>query len=196
MFNLFDFQDEDLSFLINETGQSVTVNGISDKVLITNKSIGEFEERYIHSPELINRGSLIEWNANKYLVTSEALEKRGGKYKVIMRNCNGEIEVKNYESVLIGYGSQTGKPIYEDRYVDSTYVNGIVDKKTIGGTSDQAINVLENEFILRIQDNDYNREKFVLNFEFLLYGEKYKIINVNYYLRGILEINIEFVSSE
>jgi len=191
MFNLFDFQDEDLSFLINETGQSVIVNGIADKVLITNKSIGEFEERYIHSPELISRGSLVEWNANKYLVTSEALEKRGGKYKVIMRNCNGDIEIPRVEQVLIGTDPYTGRPVYEEQVVGTDYISAIVDKKTLSVSTNEAINTIDNQFIIKVQDNETNREKFVLNSEFTMYGETWTVMNLNYSKVGILEVNIK-----
>lgn len=190
MFNLFDFQDEDLSFLINETGQSVIVNGIADKVLITNKSIGEFEERYIHSPELISRGSLVEWNANKYLVTSEALEKRGGKYKVVMRNCNGDIEFPKVEQVLIGTDPYTGKPVYKEQVTGIEHVYAIVDKRSLTVTTDQAVNIVDNRFVIKIQDNEFNREKFDIGAEFTMYSDTWKVSNVNYNKSGLLEVHI------
>jgi hypothetical protein len=194
MFNLFDFQDEDLSFLINETGQSVTVNGIPDKVLITNKSIGEFEQRYIHSPDIINRGSLVEWNANKYLVISEALEKRGGKYKVIMRNCNGEIDFDKVEEVLIGY-DELGRPVYEERVTGTERVYGIVDKRSLTITSDAAVNLIDGDFTLTVQDNEFNREKFQLDTQFEMYGENYRVSNFNYTKKGVIEYYIKYYAS-
>ncbi|WEZ10171.1 hypothetical protein P5663_10185 [Priestia flexa] len=190
MLNLFDFNNEDLSFLIDQVGKSVKVNNVEKVILITGKSIGEFEERYIHSTEMIKRGAMIEWNNNKYLVTSETLEKRGGKYKAVIRSCNAQIEFEKYNKVFIGNDPRTGQPIYKDEYIGTEYVNAIVDKKSLSIATGEAINTVDNEFILKVQDNSINRTNFALNATFKMYNQTWKVDNHDYTKKGILEVSI------
>ncbi|MGV3266190.1 hypothetical protein [Cytobacillus pseudoceanisediminis] len=148
--------------ILDTAGQTVLINDKERVIVVTNPPLNEYEERNIHSLENVSQGDLVKIDNEKYLVITESITQRGGKYKVRIRHCNHDIEIKNYKKELIGH-SEFGEPIYEEIYVDSTYIPSIIDNKSFSIDSSAAIRVPENQIISILQDNTYNREKFQLN---------------------------------
>lgn len=186
---MFSPNTADLDYLFDSASQSVTVNDTERKGIITNPAISEFDQKYIHTLEQVLQGDMIALEGEKYLVINESISKRGGKYKAIMRHCNVVVEIKNYTKQLVGH-TDFGEPVYEDVYVDSTYIPSIIDNKSFSIDSSSAIRVPDNQIIVVIQDNSYNREKFMVNSTFTFEGS-YKILFRDFTKKGLMILTCE-----
>ncbi|MFE4525633.1 hypothetical protein ACFRCQ_26590 [Cytobacillus firmus] len=186
---MFQANSADLEFLFNEAGQTVLINDVTTNVVITNPAISEYEERYIHSIEKVLQGDIVTLDNEKYLVITESISKRTGKYKALMRHCNLMIEIKNYEKVKIGE-TEFGVPVYEYVYTYSDYIPSIIDNKSFSIESSAAIRVPDNQIIVVVQDNELNREKFKVNNTFTFEGS-YKVIHRDFTKKGLMILTCE-----
>ncbi|GGF86397.1 Ig-like domain-containing protein [Paenibacillus aceti] len=97
MINLFDIDNEsNFQFMLDNVGRSVTVNNSPTpiKATITNTSTNlntDYDDRKISTIETLQRGDLIDYNGNKYMVISEVNDKRYGHYKGLIRPLPHEI---------------------------------------------------------------------------------------------------------
>ncbi|MED4374322.1 hypothetical protein P9274_01060 [Schinkia azotoformans] len=184
MFNLFETVTDDINYLIESAGVDVTVNGISRKAIITNNPIGEFEDKNIHSTQLIKRGDVINYIDSNYLIISESVTQRNGKYKALMRHCNTKIEIIVIELIDTGEVDYRGAPIYEE--VETTIpVPAIVDSRTFSVDTNQAINLVNNQITVTVQDNEQTRG-IAINDTFIVNGKNRKLVNVDYTKNGLL----------
>ncbi|WP_210367419.1 hypothetical protein [Bacillus sp. REN3] len=186
---MFQANSADLEYLFESAGQKILVNDVERISVITNPALSEFDQKYIHTLEQVLQGDMVTLEGERYLVITESISKRGGKYKALMRHCNVVVEIKNYTKQLIGH-TDFGEPVYEDVYVDSTYIPSIIDNKSFSIDSSSAIRVPENQIVVVIQDNSYNREKFMVNDTFSFEGN-YKVLNRDFTKKGLLILTCE-----
>ncbi|MBA9088039.1 hypothetical protein FHR92_004533 [Fontibacillus solani] len=103
MINLFNVDDDsNFKHMLESVGRSITVNRnpTETKAIITNTSLNtEYDDRKISSLEPLNRGDMIEYNGNRYMLISEVNDKRYSHYKGIMRHLTHEI-VFNHKCVF------------------------------------------------------------------------------------------------
>ncbi|MFV2049641.1 Ig domain-containing protein [Bacillus sp. UMB0899] len=193
MFNPFETNTNDVQFLLDNAGKDILINGETKKALITNPSISEAEERYIHTLLSVSRGDLIELEGDNYLVITESVNKRNSKFKALIRHCNYEIEVAGETTrVIVGY-NQFGEPIYEDIVGKPSYVPSIVDKNSFSVSEPSAIRLPDNQISVIVQGNDTNNEKFTVNFQFTVMGSEWKVINRDFTKNGLLILICESV---
>lgn len=186
MFNLFETNTNDVQFLLDNAGKDVLINGETKKALITNPSISEAEERYIHTLLSVSRGDLIELEGENYIVITESITKRHSKYKALIRHCNYEIEVPGETTrVIVGY-NQFGEPIWEDIVGEPSYIPSIVDNKSFSVDTGNAINFPENQINVIVQDNEDNNAKFNVNFAFSVMGTNWTVVNRDLTKKGLL----------
>lgn len=189
MFNLFETEsiNNDIKNLIESAGRNVLINNVARKVLIstnTNLKISEFEDRYIHSTHSIQRGDLIQYNNENYLIISESATRRNEKYKALMRHCNTNIEIIVVELIDTGEKDYRGAPIYNE--VETTItVPSIVDSKTFSVDSGNAINLVNNQITVTVQDNEQTRG-IAINDTFIVNGQNRKLVNIDYSKNGLL----------
>ncbi|MCC3645843.1 hypothetical protein JGK52_03975 [Cytobacillus oceanisediminis] len=189
---MFQANSADLEFLFNEAGQKVLINDVESIALLTNANfLNENDERYIHTLDKIKLGDMITYQNEKYLVITEIINKKYGKFKAIIRHCNHYILVAGeIEQVLIGHDPMTGRPIYEDRQGDPHPVPSIIDNKSfsVGGTTQ--FQVPDNQIIVVLQDNELNRDKLQVNNTFTFEGV-YKVIHTDFTKKGLMILTCE-----
>lgn len=186
---MFEVNTEDMQFLFDSAGQTVLINDIEKNVIITNPTISEYDQKYIHSNEPILQGDLITLNDEKYLIITEALNKRGTKYKTLMRHCNNIITVEGETTQeLVGY-DDFGTPVYKTVVLNYIDVPTIIDNKNFS-IDGQQVRVAINQIIIAVQDNEVNRDKFSVNNTITFEG-KYKIVNRDFTKKGLMILTCE-----
>jgi hypothetical protein len=189
---MFQPKQSDLQFLFDSAGETILINDVEQRGIISNPPISEYEQRYLHTLERLNRGDIINYSNEKYLTISESVSKRGGKYKALIRHCNGIIEIPGETTrELIGYDSY-GRPVYKDVVGEPIPLPSIVDNKSFSIQGDQ-LQVANNQIIVLIQDNEVTREKIVVNYEFPFEGN-YKVVHRDFTKSGLIIITAEKVT--
>lgn len=188
---MFQTNQSDLQFIFDSAGKTILINDVEQRGIISNPPISEYEQRYLHTLERLNRGDIIDYSNEKYLTISESISKRGGKYKALIRHCNGVIEVEGETTKeLIGH-DEFGRPIYKDVAGEPIQVSSIVDNKSFSIQGDQ-LQVANNQIIVIVQDNEINKGKFVVNYEFAFEGN-YKVVHIDFTKSGLIIITAEKV---
>lgn len=207
---------DDMQSIFDSIGQEVLINDIAANVVITNPTISEFEQRYIHSMEKVSRGSIIDLEGNKYLSITESLIKRGGKFKTLIRHCNYTLKIQtNPLREFIGNDPNTGQPVYRtveeplldengevmlDQwgdeiwvvvYEDTFYVPAIVDNKNFS-IEEGAVRLPHNEMEIIIQDTEHNTVTFELNFEFTVMDKTFTVVNQDKSKNGMIIITCQW----
>ncbi|OMP66891.1 hypothetical protein [Domibacillus epiphyticus] len=192
----------DTTFLFEGLSDTIQVNGIDQRAIITNPPLSENEERHLHTEFLVSQGDLIIYEQGSYLSLTETNIKRHCKYKTLIRHCNFMIEVAG-ETITRQKLDASGNPMYDEdgRPVMETvigepiFIPAIIDNKKSSIDDGTQLRVLDNEIYVTVQDNEVNREKFILNAEISPTGDTYKINNVNNTKRGLLILTAERVAS-
>lgn len=99
MFNLFDRDSTtDFEFLLNQIGSDVVINqaAMPVRAVITNTNLEQiYDDKKIATMLPLQRGDIVVYNGNKYMIISEANEKRYNKFKGIMRRLSHQIVVNS-----------------------------------------------------------------------------------------------------
>jgi hypothetical protein len=191
--NPFEIDSSDIQFLFDSAGQIVKINDVERIALITNAKIGDFEDKYIHTLQPIQRGNLIVYNGENYLIISDTVTQRYGKYKALMRHCNYTIVVEGQEVCEIVGWNDFGEPIEECHTTESINVPAIIDKYTFKIDDFAPIRVADNQIIVTVQDNETNKSKFTVNSTFQVMRENWKVLNVDLTKKGLLILTCENV---
>lgn len=186
--NPFAIDNSDFQFLLDTVGETVKINDVEQKAIITNAKIGDYENKYIYTLSNIQRGNLILHNEKNYLIVSDVTE---GKYKkALMRKCTHTIRVmiKEGEQILIGT-TPWGEEIYET--VDPIYDDFpcIVEQEKITIDGGQ-IKTSDSEIFVTLQNNEFTR-KIKLNDVYEVAGGRYKVTHINYTKSGLLILKCE-----
>jgi hypothetical protein len=191
--NLFESNNEDIQYIVDNFGHEVSVNNSSVKAIITNNVVSEYEDKYISSTQSIKRGDLVKDGTVNYLVITESVTKRYSKYKAIMRHCNYTVDVPGEEVCVVVGQNDFGEDIIE---CTSTPVPTplIVDNKSFS-IEKGAINLPNNQILVTMQDNATNKGEMTVNKTFSLMGSTWKVLNVDLTKNGLLLLTCEFVST-
>ncbi|MFJ3386766.1 hypothetical protein [Lysinibacillus sp. NPDC086135] len=172
-------------------------NPFSINAVITNATFSPNSAYHIHSLSLFHCGDYTKINQdsdNIYMVTSDVLELRGGKFKATLEYCNYSIPRYEIEQVLIGY-DKLGRPIYEEREVLKGYIPSILKYKDFSISSNEAVNLNQPIYEITVRDNEASKEYFGLNEDtyakVIVYDVSYRIINVDYSKQGLIRIRLE-----
>lgn len=201
LFNVFNDSATDLEYLLQQAGKDVYIDDVKRKALISNLKMNvmvDTEDRYISTIDSIERGNLVRLDNRNFIIITETVIKRYEKYKGIMRHCNYLVNIiveGEEECVFIG-NDHLGRPVYEctTGETEQLPVPCIVDNKSFSIDRNSAINLATNEITLVVQDNSFNKEKFIVNFNFPLMGANWKIINVDLTKNGLLVLTCEKVA--
>ncbi|MGA4718984.1 Ig domain-containing protein [Fictibacillus nanhaiensis] len=191
MFNIFESNNEDITYIVDNFGHEVSINNKTVKAIITNNVVSEYEDRYISSTLSIKRGDIVKDSTVNYLVITESVSKRYSKYKAIMRHCNYTLDVPKEVCELIGRDS-SGRPVYDcTNQLIPTPV--IVDNKSFS-IMEGAIRLPNNQILVTMQDNEANKTEMVTNKEFELMDSTWVVLNVDLTKNGLLLMTCEFKS--
>jgi hypothetical protein len=195
---MFTPNPEDLQFLFESAGQTVLINDTERQVIITNPSISEYEERYIHTLERVLQGDIVTLEGERYLVITETVTPRHGKYKALMRHCNYIITLPG-EITRVLYRDENGNIVYDD-FGDPVFIEiegepinipAIVDNKSFSIVGSQLL-VAENQIIVTVQDNEVNRNKLKVNNTFSFEGN-FKVLHRDFTKKGLMILTCEKV---
>jgi hypothetical protein len=198
---MFTPNKEDLQFLFESAGMDVLINDVTQQAIITLPPLSDSEERYIHTLQRINMGDMVTFDDNKYLVINETISPRNGKYKAKIRHLNYELQIAG-EAIQDLLRDENGNPILDDfgRPIpitiegDPIYIPCIVEQQAFTIEEGQ-IRIPNNEILITVQDNEVNREKLILNFEFNLMTKTWKVTNVDLTRKGLMIITCQRVQS-
>ncbi|MCM2603736.1 hypothetical protein NDQ57_03340 [Rossellomorea marisflavi] len=193
---MFNVNQSDLDFIFESAGESVSVNDEDKRAIVSRSPLKDSEHRYIHTIDIINRGDVVKYADEPYLIVSETVSKRGGKYKALMRHCNFSLKIPGgTEKVLLV--DANGKPILDGRGrpqyttidLPPIDVHAIVDNKSFSLEGNQ-IRVENNQIILMVQDNPTNRELLVTDHTFQFEGT-YKVVHKDFTQKGLMIISCD-----
>lgn len=159
-------------------GYDVTINEtVETKVMIYNKYGADSDSKSIIGyPSDIERGNVVKVNADNWLVISYPEDNKIYR-KAEMRLCNATFPIiSDKTKVLIGRDDR-GKPYYEDQYAINKQEPCIVESGNYKADNDQQLS-LPNDTVsitLKYQPSD----SLVINFEFELYEQKFKVTNID-----------------
>jgi hypothetical protein len=186
---------DDLQFLFESAGQRVLINDVPQQAIITLPPLSENEERYIHTLKRLNMGDMVTLDNNEYLVMTEVITPRNGKYKAKIKHCNYTIEFQGEEigkELLYDEdGNQVldplGRPVYKIIYSDPVSIPAIVEhnKFSIDGGR---ISFATDEIVVTVQANETNIDKLATNVEFELMGLRWKVRQQDFTKKGLLSV--------
>lgn len=190
---MFTPNADDLQFLFQSAGQMIFINDTQQQAIITNPPLSNNEERFIHTLKPIRMGDSVTFGDEKYLIMSETITPKNGKYKAKMRHCNHIIQIAGeLEQVQIGTNPNTGQPIYEYVEGDPIFVPAIIEQQSFTIENGQFL-VGDNEIIVTLQDNDVNPEKFAVNSEFESMDKNWTVRNQDKTRKGLLILTCKMV---
>ena len=196
------FEMTDIESIFNMAAVNVKVNDIDKKAIITNPAINEFEERYIHTLDVVRMGDLVTYQNEHYLVIAESVTKRHGKFKTLMRHCNHVFEIPGEVTKVLKRDENgnivldwEGRPVYEYIQGEPTLVPSIIDNKNFSIDGKQ-LRVPVNEIIIVVQDNEKNKKGFAVNNEFDLMSKRWKVLNQDYTKVGLIILTCERIASK
>lgn len=196
---MFTPNKEDLQFLFDSAGMDVLINETTKRAIITNSPLSHSEERYIHTLQRINMGDMVTFDEERYLVMTETIQPRNGKYKAKIRHMNYELQfagevtqdyLRDENGNIIR--DNFGKPYVITIEGDPIYIPCVVEQQAFTIEEGQ-IRIPNNEILITVQDNEVNREKIILNFEFNLMTKTWKVTNVDLTRKGIMIITCQQV---
>lgn len=197
MLNLFNHEEatNDFTYIMNEVGSQVLINGQSTQALITNTKLNihvDYDDRYISTTTELERGQIVHYNNGKWIVLTETEAPRHHKYKAIMRHLTHtfEILIGEVEGEIIDY-DRFGRPIYGESTPIYLEVNAFAEQRKIMATTG-AIRVVEGEILFTISDNEENRQ-LEMNNTLSFGGSNYRIYAIDQTQKGLLILNCEKV---
>ncbi|MGX9134156.1 hypothetical protein ACWV26_07220 [Rummeliibacillus sp. JY-2-4R] len=190
--------NNDIEFLIDTMGDTVLINDVEHKALVTHSNETKNEEHYIHTLKQVKQGDLITYNNEKYLITTESLTNNAIKFKALMRRCNYSIEIAGETTSELLVDENRNPPIIDiygdEQFIyfvgEPIYIYTIVENKTFAVSGTQLL-VAENQILLIVQDNETNRNKLIVNNIFTVMDSEWKIRNVDKTQKGLLIIICE-----
>lgn len=152
LLNLFKDNLDDFQYILQNMGKTIYIDDIAEKAILSHKKVNEnYDDIIIKTLYPIERGDLITYENQKYLILSQVNSDRFGLYKGLMRKCNFIIHVHvDDEKVLIGY-EPSGAPIYEYRPIYEDHY-AIVSTKVAQWSTGFPINLPDGELEVTIKD--------------------------------------------
>lgn len=182
---------ESLKDAFNSLSTEVLINNVSQQAVITTAHLGMQSRRHMHSLEPFNQGDYVVFNKETYLVIEDVINPRGAKYKATIQYCNHFITTpETTEKINTGKFDQFGKPIYEYVKVPGFDIQVIVDEERItlnGG----AFRVNTTNLTMLLPDTEKYRAEVVVNAELVILGRKHRVVNINRFRKGLLEVTLE-----
>jgi hypothetical protein len=129
-------------------GKTIYIDDLPEKAILTHSPVNkDFDDFTIKTLYPIQRGDLINYDNNNYLVLSQVNSDRYGIYKGLMRKCNFVLHVKVDTIKEYDTGGHLIKetPIYED------YI-AIITTVTTDWNTGQPINLPDGEIQVIIKD--------------------------------------------
>lgn len=157
---------------------------------ITNATLSPNSSYHFHSLDLFDRGHILTFNDEYYMVTSDVVLMRGSKYKGIVDYCNYSRDVIRIEQVLIGIDN-INRPIYNDVETFNRTEYGVLRYKDIQIEVEDAINQVTPILALTLRDTEDNKMDYAVNTKMKIHGREYRVYDIQYVKRGLMQIRLQ-----
>ncbi|KMY50541.1 hypothetical protein [Peribacillus loiseleuriae] len=186
---MFQVHEDDLQYLFESAGQPVLINDTPMNVIVTNPSISEYEERYIHSLNKVSRGDLVTLEGEQYLCClSESVTKRHGKYKAVVRHCNYNIEVREKPTrTVIGY-TAFRDPIFDEIPGELHLIPSFIETQSFSVTNGIWV-TSNNEILVTVKDITEYKPLLELSAKVEVMGKTWQITNLLLDKKGLITLN-------
>lgn len=188
--------DEMMDFFLYEKGEVVKINDTENRALIVGATdkIKWYDDKMIRMKREMKTGDIVEYQGSHFIIISQIVQ-TPFSYKGRMRKCNQQIIKENPgEEIIIGYDFR-GFPIYEFGDPILLTFTVIIENVAIDVASNQPIVLLQNEVMVTIQDNEFNRSELVEGEEVQIMGRKYNILGVDRFKSGLLILKCSLYGS-
>lgn len=161
----------------NTLGYSVVkIDGIDTEVIVINKSDSTQKELLLRPEKTVKKGAKVLIDTQYYLVID--FNGNGINQKANIKLCNNTLTLKGVTTqAIIGY-NVFGEPIYDEASTSDIIIPCIVETKIFDDITDKAIKLPQGRINVSIPYIEH--EDIAINKEFIMYGEKYKIIGIDY----------------
>jgi hypothetical protein len=174
--------------------QIVKIDDVDTEVVVINKDDSTQKELLLRPNQTVKKGATVLIGTQYYLVTD--FNGNGINQKAKIKLCNNTFTLKgSITKTIVGY-NDFGEPIYDETSTSDILIPCIVETKILDDKTEQAINLPEGRINVTIPYTEH--EDIAIDKEFEMYGEKYKIIGIDYTQsinkEGLLIINGKKVS--
>lgn len=183
-------------FIGNPNYRVLTINGVQYETLYSQGKTSE-EKSLLFTPNTkVDIGSAVELNNHSYLIMDFQGEGINEIYpSATLKQCNSIYPIKANKTRILKGHNQLGKPIYEESYAIDTTTPCIVDTGNYTANTDSQLVIPRNTMYITLQYlHSYTID---YNYEFEMYNNKYKIIDIDYTKvineKGIIKIIAERV---
>jgi hypothetical protein len=170
-------------------------NSINSAMLVYQKYDSESTiKKVIGRIEDIEIGNVLTIDETNWLIITYPEDNKIYR-KAEIQLCNSNYPIKTNKTRVLKGHDGLGKPIYQESYAINKVTPCIVETKTSSADTNAQLSFPNNSILITVkyQTSDTLKE----NFEFNMYNDKYKVINVDYTKvineKGIVKILAERV---
>lgn len=154
----------------------VKIDDVDTEIVIVNKDDSTQKELLLRPNQTVKKGATVLIGTQYYLVTD--FNGNGINQKAKIKLCNNTITLKGSTTeIIVGY-NDFNEPITETVSSGDIVLPCIVEIKILDDETEQAINLPEGRINVTIPYTEH--EDIAIDKEFVMYGEKYKIIGIDY----------------
>jgi hypothetical protein len=154
----------------------VKIDDVDTEVIIINKNDSTQKELLLRPNQTVKKGATVLIGIQYYLVVD--FNGNGINQKVKIKLCNNTFALKGSTTEVIVDYNDFGEPITEIISSGDIILPCIVETKILDDQIDEAINLPEGRINVTIPYTEH--EDIAIDKEFIMYGEKYKIIGIDY----------------
>lgn len=156
--------------------QIVKIDDVETEVIVINKDDFTQKELLLRPNQTVKIGAKVLIGIQYYLVVD--FNGNGINQKAKIRLCNNTFTLKGSTTEVIVDYNDFGEPITETISSGDITLPCIVETKIFDDQTDEAINLPEGRINVTIPYTEH--EDIAIDKEFIMYGEKYKIIGIDY----------------
>lgn len=161
----------------NSFGYSVVkINDVDTEVIVVNKDDSTQKELLIRPDQTVKKGATVLVGTQYYLVTD--FNGNGINQKAKIKLCNSTFTLKGSKIQTIVEYNDFGEPIYDETNTSDILIPCIAETSITIDNTDNAINLPEGRINITIPYTEH--EDIAIDKEFVMYGEKYKIMSIDY----------------
>lgn len=155
--------------------QIVKIDNVDTEVVIVNKDDSTQKELLFRPNQTVKKGATVLIGTQYYLVTD--FNGNGINQKAKIRLCNNQLTVKG-SPVTVTKTNDFGEEYEEIVSYDMIEIPCIVETTITFDNTDNAINLPEGRIRVTIPYTEH--EDIAIDKEFVMYGENYKIMGIDY----------------
>ncbi|MGG0887297.1 MULTISPECIES: Ig-like domain-containing protein [Brevibacillus] len=168
MVNLFQSNPDDFQYILDTLGQDVLINNRSVRAVISNTTLStDVDDKKISTLTPIQRGYLVHYNDEDWLIISEVNGQRSGRYRAFMRVCDYRIKF-NFTGTVKEFPA-------------------IVDGKVFDVETGQFMTLPNSKILVTLQENEETLQ-IVVGQRFIKMGRAWEVEAIDRTEKGLLRL--------